>query len=197
MQSVRFVKIKNVAEVSTGFTARGKIAVGSQGHLFVQLKDIGAGDSINSIEINALERSADLDYKEAHLVAEGDLIFRSRGHVLVAAVVPPIAEPVGIISPLIRLCVDHSQAMPEFLCWVINNTPGQSYFSSQAAGSAVKMIGKSALVEMEVPLPALEVQKRIVELSVLQKKEENLSMKINRKNKQLVNNRIMRFLEDV
>lgn len=191
---MNIVKIGDIAEIYSGFTARGKVAVKSQGHLLVQLKDINSDGSINIAE---LDRSQEDEFKESHLIVEGDLVFRSRGQLLTVGVVPELSEPVAIVSPLMKICVNHSEVLPEYLAWVINNTPGQSYFASQAAGSALRMISKSALSVMELALPSLDEQKTIVELSALQKKEAELCATLSKKTEQLINTRIMRFLEEV
>lgn len=190
---MRIVKIRDIAEIFSGHTAKSKIDPVAQGHLIVQLKDISISGGVN---VAGLDRIAEAEFKESHLITSGDLVFRSRGQLLTVGMVPDLGEPVAVISPLMKISVNSSKVMPEFLCWMINNTPGQSYFAAQAAGSSVKMIGKSTLSEMQLSLPSLEDQAKIIELSLLQKKEAELSETITKKTEQLLNTRIMRFLEE-
>jgi restriction endonuclease S subunit len=190
---MRIVKIRDIAEIFSGHTARGKINPVTQGHLIVQLKDIGIDGGVN---VAGLDRIAEAEFKAPHLITSGDLVFRSRGQLLTVGVVPYFGEPVAVISPLMKISVDSSMVLPEFLCWMINNTPGQSYFAGQAVGTVIKMIGKSTLSEMQLSLPSLEDQRKIIELWLLRKKEAELSEAITKKTEQLINTRIMRFLEE-
>lgn len=187
------VKLSKIADVFTGYSFRSKLATEVEGQLLVQLKDIS---NDGTLDMSNLERIPEDNFKAAHYINEGDLVFRSRGQLLTAGVVPFMDEKVLLTSPLMKIVVDKKKALPEYLCWIINNTPGQSYFQSIAEGSAVKMVSKTLLMEMELIIPSLERQKEIVALASLQKKEAELCCEILKKREQLISTRIQRFIEE-
>ena len=72
----------------------------------------------------------------------------------------------------------------DYLVTIFNSTKYQSFFQSLGAGSSIPSIRKNELEAVEIPLPPLEVQKKIAKLSDLHRAELALTGRlIDEKNK--------------
>jgi hypothetical protein len=63
---------------------------------------------------------------------------------------------------------------PDFLAWWLNQTPAQEYIKLNRSGSSLPFLSVSALSHLEVPVPDIEMQRKIGELEMLRKKEADL-----------------------
>ena len=63
---------------------------------------------------------------------------------------------------------------PEFLTWFLNLPRTQARIRSLQSGSSVPFVPVEALESIDVPVPSLEMQKKIVEIQRLRAQEERL-----------------------
>ena len=124
--------------------------------------------------------------KEIHVAKPGDLIFRSRGQLTTAAILKDDPGFSIVAAPLFRIRVTDENVIPDYLVWFINQLPAQTYLLSRAKGTALKMISKHAMENIEIELPPLNKQKKIVELAELSEKEQRLMNQLSKKRKQFV-----------
>lgn len=102
----------------------------------------------------------------------GEVIFKSRGEPNVAAPVnTKLEEPIVVILPLVILRPKAGLTLPDYLAWAINQPRSQRYFDTEAQGTSMRMISKAVLEELDVPLPDIETQARIVAIHKLAKRE--------------------------
>jgi hypothetical protein len=167
-----------------GTTALGELVSIQMGHSFragvqpdsagavgvIQMKDLG-DDRV--VDLPALVRVS-MDVRPGLRVHEGDIIFRSRGDRATCAIVA--AEPgcTIVAAPLLLLRVADERVLPAYLNWFINQPPAQAHLARRAEGSNVKMITKRVLEELEIEIPPLERQRRIVELAGLSARQRIL-----------------------
>ena len=168
---MKIVLIK-IADVQSGYSFRSKLELQQSGNIAViQMKDL---TSANRVCCDALAK-IDMEMpKGHHLVKPGDLIFRSRGLTTNSAI---LAEDPGVAvlaAPLLLIRVTSGRVIPEYINWYINQLPAQSYLTSCAEGTALKMISKQSLEQLEVQLPPLDKQRFIVELSRLAEDEQRI-----------------------
>ena len=83
--------------------------------------------------------------------------------------------------------------LPEYLNWFLTQKKAQDFLNKHARGSTQKMINKKVLEEAEVFVPALEVQKKIVEIAHLLKKENDILYKIAEKRELLLTNYLIKI----
>lgn len=122
-----------------------------------------------------------------HLLAAGDLLLASKGNNNICVIIPEI-EQKCVASPsflVIRLH-DKSAILPEFVAWYLNLPTIQNTLAAQARGTSIMSISKMALGELEIPIPSIDKQKKYIELSKLQKREQELYKAIAEKRKQLL-----------
>lgn len=162
-----------LCNLSLGFTARDRLEpVATNGVLAVQLRDVQADEDVSSY---ALQRYAFENLAERYLIHGGEVLFRSRGAVNTAAVVgEELGEPAVALLPLMVIRANPDLVLPGYLAWAINQREGQRYLDSEAQGTNIRMIPKSVLERMDIPLPDLETQHRIISIHRLAKREGSL-----------------------
>jgi len=122
-----------------------------------------------------------------HLLVAGDLLLASKGNNNICIVVPSI-EQKCVASPSFLVIHPHDKSaiLPEFVAWYLNLPTIQNTLAAQARGTSIMSISKAALGELEIPTPSIDKQKKYIELSKLQKREQELYKSIAEKRKQLL-----------
>lgn len=166
------LRLADVCQINTGLTVRGKLDPIEHGLRAVQMRDVSPGADLDIEPLDCF----DLDIPpHKYLVEGGEVLFRSRGETNTASVVAPsLSGPAAVILPLTILRPDPDRLLPHFLAWVINGRRAQQVLGASSQGQTIRMIPKSALDELEVPLPDLETQQRIAAAHALAQREVSL-----------------------
>lgn len=183
------MKIGDIADVRMGYPFRSRLEHDPAGDVVViQMKDI---DDTNLLHVeNAIKVSLP-EGKGHHLIHEGDLVFRSRGRSnSVALVAADIGEAV-LAAPM--LLIRPRKVLPGYLHWFINFPTTQAGLAALAEGTSVRMISKDALLELEVPMPSMARQHRIVEMASLAQREQALIANIAANRKRLAEGILMQY----
>lgn len=165
--------LRELCQIHSGYTARGKLEPVTTGGLpAIQLRDLGKeGGTLE----DPLPRYELGDLTARYLVSGGEVIFRSRGEPNTAAVVSEaLAEPAAVIVPLIIMRPDRARVLPEYLAWAINQPDAQRRLGAKAQGTSLRMVPMAALERLDIPLPDLTTQRRIVDLHILAARETSL-----------------------
>lgn len=112
-----------------------------------------------------------------HLLAKGDVLFLSKGRDFFAVKYDGKYSPAVASSAFLVLKVSGG-ILPDFLVWFLNHPKTNSLLNQLSSGSALPMLSKSALGEIEIPLLSLEDQQKIITIDELKKREEALQQKI-------------------
>ncbi len=166
-------RLEDVCQINTGLTVRGKLDLAPAGGVpAVQMRDVAPG---KDLDVDAL-LLFDLELPPLkYLVTGGEVLFRSRGETTTASVVAPSETgAAAVILPLTILRPDRNLILPHFLAWAINHRRAQQVLDASAQGQTIKMIPKSALEQLEIPLPDLQTQRRIVAAHDLAQREVSL-----------------------
>lgn len=172
-------KLNNIATIQTGVFAK---TTPNPDALYLQQSDF---DSRGELRDTAQPTIATDNPK--HLLAAGDLLLASKGNNNICVIVSEI-EQKCVASPsflVIRLR-DKSAILPEYIAWYLNLPTIQNTLAAQARGTSIMSISKAALGELEIPIPSIDKQKKYIELSKLQKREQELYKAIAEKRKQLL-----------
>ncbi len=185
-------KLGQVASIRMGYPFRSRLEHDATGSLaVVQMKDI---DDANLLHVEDAVRVNLTDIKEHHLIRLGDLVFRSRGRTNSVALVSADIGPAVLAAPM--LLIRPVEVLPAYLLWYINLPVIQAVLSAQAEGTAVRMISKAALEELEIPVPSQRKQRLIVEVSDLATAEQRLLEQIAQKRKRLADGVLMRYAKN-
>ena len=181
---MRATRIQTIATVKTGYSFRTRIEREAQGTVAViQMKDL-RGDGV--VDCGQLVRTEVEGLDKHHCVRRGDIVFRSRGLVNTSAILSEDLGEAVVAAPLLWIRVHEQVVLPEYLNWYLNQREAQAWFSSHAGGSAQLIIRKQVVDELELPLPDMSSQLRIVELDALARRESVLLRELaSRKEKQM------------
>ncbi|WP_298936873.1 restriction endonuclease subunit S [uncultured Ruegeria sp.] len=176
------MKLSAICDVQSGYTARTRLNPTSKGGVpAVQLRDLQGEDDFDPAEASQYALGPSF---ERYWAGAGDVLFRSRGERNTAVSVAPDSKGAAVaILPLIVLRPDPSLADGRYIAWYINQRPAQLHFDKYARGTRLRMIPKGCLDSLEVPLPDLATQQRIVEVDALAKREDALMIDLAQKKK--------------
>lgn len=186
------MKLGDVADVRMGYPFRSRLEHDPAGDVAViQMKDI---DDANLLHTEDAIKVSLPEGKGHHLIHEGDLVFRSRGRSnSVALVAADIGEAV-LAAPM--LLIRPHAVLPAYLHWFINLPATQASLASLAEGTSVRMISKDALLDVDVPVPSMSRQRRIVDVAVLALREQTLMADIAAQRKRLTEWVLMRYAKN-
>jgi restriction endonuclease S subunit len=176
-------RIKDIAQIRSGYLFRRGIEESPEGkYAIVQIKDVAGYRDLNGSQLVR----TDLDnVRPDYLVRPGDVLFGSRGsrkHALAVRTVPKNA----VFSYQVFAIETREQVLPEYLSWYINQPQAQRYIEENSAGSYITTISKTALADMPLTVPTIEVQRKIVEVFQLFETEKTLVQQIEEKRGHLV-----------
>ena len=181
-------KLNNIATIQTGVFAK---TTPNPDALYLQQSDF---DSRGELRDTAKPTIATDNPK--HLLAAGDLLLASKGNNNICVIVPEI-EQKCVASPsflVIRLH-DKSAILPEFVAWYLNLPTVQNTLAAQAHGTSIMSISKATLGELEIPIPSIERQKKYIELSKLQKREQQLYAAIAERRRQILDYKMIKNIK--
>ena len=165
-------KLKDICHLHFGFYDKPKSkgdAIYLQARNFNELGLLGhVGDALVTIN----------DKSKSHLLNDGDILFVGKGFRNFAwkyssKIGNAIASSIFfVIKP------NQNKVDSDYLVTIFNSVKYQSYFQSLGSGSSIPSIRKNELESIEVPLPALDVQRKIAALSELHIKNLAVTEKI-------------------
>ena len=187
------VTLKKIASVQAGYSFRTRIESMISGAVAViQMKDLASNNRVCCDELVRVDMEIP---KGHHLVKPGDLIFRSRGLTTSSALLADDPGDAVLAAPLLRIRVTSNRILPEYLNWFISQCPAQSYFTSCSEGTALKMISKQSLENLEVDVPPIARQRLIVEMALLAEEEQCILRKLADKRNQYISTTLIHLAQ--
>lgn len=167
------MRLADLSDIHSGYTARGRLDPLPEGGVpALQLRDVGTNGEEPGPDFQRYDLG---ELSDRYFVRGGEVVFRSRGEPNAAAAIPdPLPEPVAVIVPLVIVRPDRRRVLPEYLAWAINQPDAQRRLGAEAQGTSLRMIPMAALEDLEIAVPDLQTQKRIVELDALARQEGRL-----------------------
>ena len=166
------VALNTVASIQVGYQAKARIKERARGtHRLIQSKDFDSFHRLRSENLTAFfpERKP-----EIYSVRKGDILFQARGVVHFAYCIEDDLKDTLAAGSFYILRTKNDDLLPEYLAWWLNQAPAQAYFQSQARGAGMSFISKSTLSRLQVQIPPLSVQKKVVKMVTLAKHEQFL-----------------------
>jgi len=187
--------LKEITSASMGHLFTSKVEPDPDGQILVlQMRNIGE-DGLNLNDIIHITIPSPDAIKPQHYLKKGDILFRARYTPNIAAMVEEDLELAIAASPIIMIRVKPKQIDPGYLVWFLNHPMGQAQIEQKSRGSNLKMVNKSALEEVEIDLPPMQVQQQIAEVAGLQRQERKLVEEIAEKRQQFLNAALMQCLQ--
>ncbi len=176
---MQYTELDNLARIQSGYPFRGSVRHDPSGDIRVlQIRDLRQAGTLNA---EALSRVMAPDNHTVHLLQPDDIVMPARGDHR-KAVPFTLTEPTIPSSHLHTVRVTSSDVLPGYLCWALNQPKPQHAMQNEARGTAMPLLTRHSLSRIEIPVPTLATQHRIVELHELWQREQAL-------NQQLLTNR--------
>jgi restriction endonuclease S subunit len=182
------LKLKNIASIQTGLFAK-PVGVGEV--VYLQAKHFDE----NGILLTTLHR--DLKEEEIspnHLLKEGDVLFAAKGSKNFATVYEDHNPKAVASTSFFVIRFQGDTTLPKYIAWYLNQSNTIALLKSQAIGTSIPSISKQVLENIEIPLPEIEIQKTILKLDSLKRKEIALIKQITQLNDTLYQSTILKFL---
>ncbi|MBN1547830.1 MAG: restriction endonuclease subunit S, partial [Syntrophaceae bacterium] len=131
------------------------------------------------------------------ILKSGDVIFMARGARNFSVILKVIPNPVLAAACFFIIRVANENVLPDYLCWYLNQIPVERYLI-QHSGRGVHMpvVRRSVLENIDVPVPAIEIQKKVVELNALVREEKALLNDLAEKRNELITAACLRVVRE-
>ena len=193
MYNRKFCRLRDLCTIQLGFTARARFQSAADGVPVVQLGDLNGPALPPPERLLRVHLEGRLDRYQA---AGGDVLFRSRGAHNIAVVVDDrFIEPLVAVLPLMILRPDPSLILPDYLAWAINQPAAQRQLGAGAQGTNLRMVQKAMLDLVELDVPDLATQQRIIAVANLAAQEETLLHTLAATRRRLANQRLAQCAE--
>lgn len=186
------VNLKDLADIRTGHSFRGRIADDPQGDIrVVQIKDIKRRTWLSP---EALPRMKWPGSGEPPLLGPDDILLPGRGEHYTAARVDG-SENTVTTSQVYVIHPRTQNVTSEYLGWYLNQPAASNYILTHCTGTSIPMLSKQALGELQVPVPPLETQHKIVKLHRIWEQERALTEELLHNREQMLAGIFQRLLE--
>ena len=162
----------DISEIQVGYQSREGIRAYPDGsHFLLQARDF---NTLHQVDWSNLTRFTPTGSTTKSEIREGDVLFLAKGQENFACPINCVTDHVLAANSFYILRSNQATILPEYLAWWLNQKHAQEYIKLNRSGSSLPFLSVSALSRLEVPIPPIEVQRKIGELELLRKKEANL-----------------------
>jgi hypothetical protein len=171
------VRIVDCAEVLPGFSMQGRVEHDIKGtHHVILARHLREGQPYVFAAADEVRIIPPRD-AQRYLLKPGDVLFMSRGSRNSAATIT--AVPKRAIAPLSFYVLRPTNRIdPAYLAWCINQPPVQAAIASIRTGAGTPIVPRKEFGEIRIPLPPLDVQRRIARLGDLMAQERQLARRL-------------------
>ena len=174
--------LKELAEVLSGVYEKpdpeGEVA-------YLQTKDC-----TDSVVLKLASRVHLTPKMQKNLLRQGDIRFAAKGVNYLSVVFREPEQAVASTSFFV-IRPKSSAVTPDYLCWFLHHPSVMAYFKAHQVGSATPLIHKPAVENLEIPIPPLNQQRIIVEVSQLSRRAHELQQQIIEKRAALMQQLLM------
>lgn len=161
--------LKKIADIRSGYTFRGKAEEKpGSGIRMLQIRDVRENSVIQSRDLIEIEWQGN---QNIPTIDEGDIAIVARGIANTAALMTG-TEKVVPSNQLLVISLKSEICLPEYLCWWLNRQSTQAILTGYHVGTSIPSLSKKELSELSIPVPELSVQRKILNLSELQRQEK-------------------------
>lgn len=166
------VALKTVVDMQVGYQARSRILESMHGtHCLIQSKDF---DSHHNLQSDHLAVFIPERKPEIYAVRKGDILFQARGVTHFACFVENDLKDTLAAGSFYILRMQSEDLLPQYLAWWLNQSKAQAWFQSQAGGTGISFISKSTLSRLQVRIPPLSIQKKVLKIIILARRDQFL-----------------------
>src|SRR5437588_4733833 len=173
--------LNSISEIRMGATLRGRDATRPDpngSYRFIRIGEISQHGTFRPNEFVRIQPNEKVNSEL--LLRSGDVLFPNRGTRTTAIAYRSDDAPTIVGAQFFIVRPDTMRLLPEYLAWYLRSEDVARHFETRRKGSYIKIIQRSDLAELKIPVPGLEVQNRIVEINNLSLQEGELLARIQR-----------------
>ena len=178
--------LSKLAKIQSGHHSRGRIGPLEDGsHFLFQARDVNVHRLTCRSE--SLIRFSPVMSRTDLILKKDDIMFMARGIRNYSVLLREIPDSTLAAAYFFIVRVSNKVVLPGYLCWYLNQSPVEHYLSRHSGrGVHMPVVRRSVLENIDVPIPTLEIQKKIIEMEELMREEQKLLNKLAEKRKELV-----------
>ncbi len=187
--------LKEIAEIKLGYQFRERIDYKKNGkYNLILMKDLSKD---NSIDFQQLSKSSiKKGFNNSFLIKKDDILFLSKGSQNKAIYIPyDLQNTIATSHFYIVRIKNTNKIAPAYLSWYLNQRPVQKYIYKNFYGTAIKHINKQTIENLKILIPNLSIQKKIMQIVQLEKRENELNNKIQDLRNRFIENSLLKILE--
>ncbi len=162
----------NVSEIQVGYQSREAIRAHPNGsYWLIQARDF---DKQHQVQWSNLIQFTPSGNTSKYELKPGDVLFLAKGQENFACLVNQSRPNTLAANTFYILRARPGSILPDYLAWWLNQTSAQEWIRLNRSGSSLPFLSVSALSRIEVPIPGIEIQRKIGDLEMLRKKEADL-----------------------
>ena len=174
-----------LCDIRTGYQFRkgvgNEVPAGDLVHV-IQLRDLNNG----ALNPECLERVL-IKSAEKYLVKPDDVLFLARGQRFTATHVTEVQEQTIAVHFFLILRVRQPELiLPQYLAWSLNHPKTQDYLMTRARQTHIPFVSTSEVKTLQVAIPPVSAQQKIIDLDEAKKQEAFLTTKLLEKRAQFV-----------
>ena len=176
--------LSEIADIYSGYLFRTKVENVEKGSFQVlQMANVAkSGD----IDWSSLSRVNIDSVKSIQMIQRGDILFKAKGFSHTAILVDRTEKNTIASSFFFIVRVNSMNVLPEYVTWYINQKPAQQYLARTSAGTGIRYVNRANLRGLEIVVPDLVTQKKVVKLHTLNQREKHLLTEIQKKRQKLI-----------
>jgi len=179
------LKLKEIADIRTGLVlSRKKATLSADVKIDYKQITLKSFSNTTSLTLDYIDNFASTkEIADTYLSCVGDVVVRLR-EPITAVYIDESAKNMVIPSLMAIVRVESSMMYGEFLAYYINSTTSQQMLEKEIKGTTIAAIKTKDLEELEVLLPSLEDQKKVVAFMKLSQNEMELLDKLKKEKQQ-------------
>ncbi len=175
-------KLNKISNINSGYTFRKTIEKDDNGDIYllqarniILNEDISNVDDFLKINSTSIRNPYFLEYNDIVVVSKGFGMSSFRSAIFVSNEKNVIAP-----SSVLIIRISDITVLPKYVSLYLNSLDGQKAISKIVTGSHIQNILVRNLLDLEIPIPSVNEQKLIIDLSEnLQRQEKLLNKKLN------------------
>ncbi|HED14318.1 MAG TPA: hypothetical protein ENI62_11815 [Gammaproteobacteria bacterium] len=164
--------LKSIADIQVGYQARDRVKESTRGtHYLIQSKDF---DSLHRLHPENLITFFPERNPENYSVRKKDVLFQARGVEHFAYCIEDDLSDTLAAGSFYILRMQSKELLPLYLAWWLNQAKAQAWLRTQARGTGISFISKHTLSRLQITIPPLTIQKKVVKIVTLARREQFL-----------------------
>ena len=167
-------KLKDIAQICSGVFLKDAPQPDT---IYLQVSDFDSSGKFRNSTVPLLKG---YDVKAKYFLMDNDLLFAAKGTCIFCAIYhsEEIGRAVASTSFLIIRILRPEIVLPDYLFWFLDREDTKRKLLVEATAGPIISVSKAQLEEIEVPVPSISAQEKIVMIDTLQRQSDRLRSEI-------------------